>query len=219
MAEIDTSLPPLAAPRTAFEHVRQLVLFSLAFSVMLAATALVVTGASDGWRIASEMVSRFSVVLFVTALLVEPLARLFPSERLRRFAKLHDGIMLAFLAVFAMSLVLVLAPSALGATQLSIAAFFYSGLNGVILVVMLLSFSPARAGYLSAPAWRAMRRIATAYYWLAFTMWNFGQLNAPGRPDGWYAFSLFLLLSVILARLADWFVARQRARQLAEKVA
>jgi len=215
----ETNLQPSAAAPSEGIYARPLVQFSLIFSAVLALAALVIGGPADGWRAAGEIVSRFSVVIFVAALAIEPLARLFPSRGLRAVAKQHEGLMFAFVAAFAVSLVCVLAPAALGAAQFTLPAIFYAGLNGAVLVVLTLSFRPVTVDKIGARSWRAMQRIATAYYWFAFTMWNFGRLGATDHPGFWYGFSFALLFGVILLRLADWFVARQRARQLAQKVA
>lgn len=209
--------PPATAPSEAL-YGRLLVQISLAFSVMLAIAAFAVTGPADGWRAAAEVVSRLSVVTFVAALASEPLARLFPSATMHAVAREHDSLMFAFVAAFAVSLVCVLAPALLGMAQFTAPAILYAGLNVAVLVVLLLSFRPAVIEKIGARSWRAMQRIATAYYWLAFTMWNFGRLGTSDHPGSWYGFSLALLFGVIVLRLADWFVARQRARQLANKV-
>ncbi len=208
-----------AASQAEAAYVRPLVLFSLVFCAMLAVGALIVTGAADGWRVAAELISRFSVVIFAAWLGVEPLAGIFPGKFMGAAAREHDRLLFAFVSAFAMSLVCVLIPVVLGGTQFAISAIFYCGLNGAVLAVLLSSFRPAAVGRMSARTWRALQRVATAYYWLAFTMWDLGRLGTSGRLDGWYEFSLFLLTGVVLVRLAGWFVARQRGRQLAVKVA
>ena len=209
--------PPAPAPSEAI-YARPLIQISLIFSAVLAVAAIVTTGPADGWRAAAETVSRFSVVMFVTALVVEPLSRLFPGRRLQVIAREHDSLMFAFVAAFAVSLVCVLAPAAIGTAQFTVPAIFYAGLNSAVLVVMFLSFRPVILGNIDARSWRAMQRIATAYYWLAFTMWNIGRLGASDSDGSWYIFSLTLLFGVVLLRLAAWLVTRQRSRPVAEKV-
>jgi hypothetical protein len=210
---------PSTEPLATAKFTQQIVLFSLAFATILASAALVMTGSADGWRVATEMVSRFSVVLFVAATSVEPLARIFPSESMATAGREHNSLMIAFVAAFTASLVCIVAPSAIGSTALSIPAIFYCALNGGVLFILLSSSTARSIAFLSARSLRAMQRIATAYYWLAFTMWDLGRLGSSSGHDGWYAFSLFLLAGVVFVKLADWFVARQRARQVAEKVA
>lgn len=219
MSPIEQTSVPSTALRSSAGHARVLVLASLAVSVLLAVAALVLTDAADGWRVAAEMVSRFSVLVFVVALGVEPMARLFPHTKLRAVAREQDSLMFAFVAAFAGSLVCVLAPSTFGSAVLLLPAIFYCGLNGAILVVMCLSYNPASNVQLSAASWRAMQRIATGYFWLAFTMWDVGRLRISDHPDSWYGFSLLLLLGVAAIRLTRRLVARQRGRPVAEKVA
>lgn len=211
-----TEAPAKSPPRPTFA--RPIVLVVLGLCVLLAIGALLVTGASDGWHVAAEQISRFSVLSFVAWLSVEPLAKIFPGKFMRATAAEHDSLLFAFVAAFAMALLCVLVSAVFGVAQLTLAALVYCALNAAVLVVLLLSLSPAAAGMMSGRSWLAMQRVATAYYWLAFTMWDMGRLGTADSGNGWYEFSLSLLLGVLLVRFAGWFVTRQRTRQLAGNV-
>ena len=55
-----------------------------------------------------------------------------------------------------------------------------------------------------------MQRVATAYFWLAFTLAGIGHLVGPHRTDNWHGVSLMLLVGALLIRFADTFVAHWR---------
>jgi|KBSMisStaDraftv2_1062788.scaffolds.fasta_scaffold1009980_1 hypothetical protein len=213
MSALEDSTQPANATRTTTRHAQALVLVTLAISLLLGAAAFLVAGVAGGWSAAADLVSRFSVLIFVAALSGEPLAKLFPHLALRAVAREQDGLMFAFIAAFAVSLFCVLIPFAGGLEPFTLPALVYCALNGAILVVMYLSYHPSLVRQMSPPSWRAIRRVATGYFWLAFTLWSVGRLRASQQPDAWYAFSLAVLLAVPLLRLVRSVVVRQRARE------
>ncbi len=212
----------LAAPQLrndATPHAGQIVLFSVLISALIAAASLTL-GAGDGslWPLAAEMVSRFSLLIFVAAMIVEPVARLIPSAATRAAGGERTSLILGFLAASAISLACVAAPSQLGGEPMTLPAIAYCLLTGAILVVMLFSAHPATIRFLGAPAWRSLQRIATAYFWLAFALTGISHLIGPHRPDSWHGVSLLLLLAALLVRFADTFLAHYRGTPMAEKV-
>ncbi len=218
MVAIDSSHDIAAPGETA--HTGQIVLFAFLGAALLAA-ASVVLNANDGngWRVAAEMAGRFSLLLFVAALIVEPLARLIPTKLLQAVGRERGNLTLGFAAASAVALACVAAPSNLGGEAMSAPAMAYCALTALILVVMLFSGHPATIRYLGAPAWRALQRIATSYFWLVFTLAGLEHLVGPHLPDSWYGFSLLLLTAALLLRFADSFVAHWRHRDVAGKVA
>ncbi len=72
----------------------------------------------------------------------------------------------------------------------------YCILTASILAVMLFSAHPGTRRFLGGPAWRAMQRIATSYFWLVFALTGIGRLIGPHRPDYWHGFALLLLVGV-----------------------
>ncbi|MEI9991277.1 MAG: hypothetical protein WDM86_14675 [Rhizomicrobium sp.] len=197
-------------------HTGQVVLFAVLISALIAAASLTL-GARNGygWSLAAEMVARFSLLLFVAAMTVEPVARLIPSRATRAAARERGSLILGFVAASVLSLVCIVAPSRLGGEAMTTPAIAYSLLTGAILVVMLFSGHPATIRFLGAPAWRSLQRIATVYFWLAFALTGMSHLIGPHRPDDWHGLSLLLLVAALLVRFADTFVAHLRQRMAA----
>ncbi len=200
-------------------HTGQIVLFSILISALVAAAALTV-GASEGtgWPLAAEMVSRLSLLIFIAAMTVEPIARLIPTRATEAAARERHSLILGFAAASAMSLICVAAPAQLGGEPLTAPAVVYCLLTAGILAVMLFSAHPATMRFLGGPAWRSLQRISTAYFWLAFSLTAMGHLVGPHRPDNWHGFALLLLVGALLIRFADTFFQHIRSR-MAEKVA
>jgi len=218
MVALDSSNIAPGVERNA-PHSGQVVLFAVLISALLAVAALAL-GAGDGsqWPLAAELVSRFSLLLFVAAMVIEPIARLIPSHATRAAARERGSLILGFAAAAAISLICVAAPSQLGGAPMTAPAIAYCLLTGAILVVMLFSANTATMRLLGAPAWRAMQRIATAYFWFAFALTGMSHLIGPHRPDDWHGFSLLLLVGALLLRFVDTFLAHVRPG-MAEKVA
>jgi hypothetical protein len=214
---LGTRATPASFGETA--HAGQIVLFSALISALIAVGALSLD-TSDGshWGQAAEFVSRFSLLLFVAAMVVEPIARLIPTRPTRAAAQERSSLILGFAMASAVSLSCVAAPSFLGGEAMSAPAVAYCLLTGIILVVMLFSAHPATQRLLGGPTWRAMQRIATAYFWLAFALTGMGRLIGPHRPDDWHGFALLLLVAALLIRFADTFILHLRAGRVAEKV-
>jgi len=210
----------LIAPqvRSDTQHTGQVLLFSVLISALIAAASLTV-GAGDGslWPLAAEMVGRFSLLLFVASMVVEPIARLVPSRATEAMGRERGSLVLGFIAASVISLICVVAPSQLGGEPMTAPAIAYCLLTGAILVVMLFSAHPATLRFLGGPAWRSFQRIATAYFWLAFALTGISHLIGPHRPDNWHGFSLLLLVGALLIRFGDTFVAQIRSH-MAEKV-
>lgn len=207
-------IPDLPArPAQPSTHARALVLLALLGSAILALAALSF-GAEIGtdWRFASETVSRFSLLFFVAAMAVEPLARLFPARALRQAASERPGLMLAFVAAAMLSLVLLVAPArlALDSEPLTVPTIAYALLTGAVLLVLLFSSHPATIRLLGAPAWRTFQRIATSYFWIMFVLTGIDRIVGPHLPDPWPGFSLMLLTVVLLLRFTDALVLHLR---------
>ncbi len=211
MVALDNTYDSPGAVRADTARTVLIVLFALLGSALLAAGALIVDRAGGfGWRLAAETVSRFSLVLFVAAMVVEPLARIFPAVPLRAIARERAGLVLAFAMAAIVSLVCVAAPSYLGGDRMSVPAVFYSAITAAILVVMLFSAHPATKRFLGAPAWRTLQRIATSYFWLVFVLTGLDHLVGPHRPDAWFGASLLILTGAVLIRFADALVFKLR---------
>jgi hypothetical protein len=165
---------------------------------------------------AFQTVSRFSLLLFVAAMLVEPLGRLIPA--MQSLGRERASLTLAFAAASGVSLACLAAPEMLSGVAMTLPAAAYCMFTALILVVMLLSAHPATIRYLGAPAWRALHRVATSYFWIAFALTGIDHLYGPHRQDDWYGFSLLLLTGALLIRFANSFLQHRRYR-VAGKVA
>lgn len=220
MVAIDSTHDIPDRDRTQTGHTGSLVLFALLGSVLLAVASQAYYAADgDAWSMAAQMVSRFSFVLFVAAMSVEPLARLIPFGPIQALGRERASLMLAFACASAVSLLCVAMPSQFAGQSMSAPAVAYVALTGLILAVMLFSTHPATVRRLGAPVSRALQRIATSYFWLVFVVTGLDHIVGPHRPDGWYGFSLLLLTGTLLLRFADSFVAHLRAPRLTGKAA
>ena len=205
-------------------HTATIVMFALLGSALLVASSVLFDlGFGSGWHVAAEMVARFSLFLFVAAMSVEPLARLLPFTAVKSIGRERASLTMAFAASSGVALLCVIAPSQFGGEAMSAPAVAYCILTGAILVVMLFSAHPATALGGDAPAWRAVQRISTSYFWIVFALTGMEHLVGPHRPENWYGFSLLLLVATLLLRFADSFVAHWRdmapKRGMAGKVA
>ena len=189
-------------------HTGEIVLLGTTGSCLLAFVSLWV--ADGSWQLAAELASRFSLMLFVIAMMVEPVARLIPVSTVRALGRERGGFMLAFCLSAAVSLACLAAPYLLNAEPLSAPAIAYCALTSFILAVTLLSGHPATIRFLGGPAWRAMQRVSTAYFWIAFTLIGVDHVVGPHRPNSWYGLSLLLLVAAVLVRFADALVAHLR---------
>ncbi len=166
------------------------------------------------------MVSRFSLLLFVAAMMVEPLSRIFPNQVMRAAAQERGSLILAFVVVSIVSLACELVPSELGTATMALQSFAYAMLTAGILIVMLFSAHPATRKILGAPAWRTMQRIATTYFWLVFTVTALDHVSRPNVTDHWWGISLLLLITAVLVRFTDALLFRLRGlEQPSEKAA
>jgi hypothetical protein len=197
-----------ASNRTAGEktHSGEIVLLGVLGSLLLVAVSLRVASAAPGWQLAAELTSRFSLLLFVIAMTIEPVARLVHLPTLRALGRERGGFMLAFGLSAAISLACVLAPYVLGLSNPSAPALVYCGMTGFIVAVVLLAGHPATTRILGASSWRAMQRVATAYFWVAFTLIGVDHVIGPHRPDHWYGYALLLLVVAVLVRFGDTLV-------------
>lgn len=172
-------LPPRAAMETA--HTGSIVLGTVLASLVLVVASLIFDTAS-GWNAASDLVARLSVFLFAAVLVVEPLARLFPSRATQAAARECGALVLAFAAADVLALACLLMP---GGGPLKGPAIVYSLLTGAILAVLLFTSHPAAKRLLGGPAWRSIQGIAFAYFWLVLALQAVDQLMEPDGSVYW----------------------------------
>jgi hypothetical protein len=204
MVAIENSHILPARPETG--HTAAILGFALIGSAAAALAAPLVSDA--GWQATSEFVSRFSLLLFVAAMVVEPLSRFIPA--LEPIGRERSNLLLAFAGATFASIGCIAVPHFLFGDHLPIPAAAYCLLTSAIVTVMLFSLHPGTQRLLGAPASRAMQRIATAYFWTAFVLIGIDQSIGPHIPDAWPGFSLLLLTAAFLLRFADAFLAHHR---------
>lgn len=215
MVAIDGSMA-LSHPAGAGRRTGTIVLAAAAGAV-LAALAGAVFDPIDGtgWTVAAVTASRVSSLIFVTALIAEPLSRLAPSSFTRTVAAERDGLLLGFIASAALALTFELVPSLSGDAIMADTTIVYCGFTGAILAILFFTSHPAVDRILGRPARRAMLRIAIGYFWTVFLFTGIGHMIGPHRPDHWNGFSVLMLVGAIFVRFADAY----RRQVLAEKVA
>jgi hypothetical protein len=197
---------PGSMPELERRHSGEIVLLGVLGSALLVGTSLRSAAGLEAWQLAAELTLRFSMLLFVIAMTVEPISRLLRAPSVRALGRERGGFMLAFGLAAATSLACVSAPYVLKIAAPSPPALVYCAMTGLILLVLLLASHSATIRILGAPAWRAMQRIATAYFWIAFALIGFDHVIGPHRPDHWYGYCLLLLVAALLVRFGDTLV-------------
>jgi hypothetical protein len=213
MVALDSSHDiPAARARTERPHAGTVALFSVLISALIAVAAM--NAVPDGvtpWAYAAEMVSRFALVLFVAAMVVEPVGRLIPIDATGAAARERPSLMFGFAFATAVSLGCLMAPVYFGTEKLAGPVTVYSALTGFIVLVLLSSSHPATKRFLGERAWRTLQRIATAYFWLAYSLILLDKAVGPHRPDNWPGIALLLLVGALLVRFVDTLVTHVRS--------
>ncbi|MBS0470818.1 MAG: hypothetical protein JSR60_07080 [Proteobacteria bacterium] len=207
MVAIDNTMD--AQPRTE-SHPAPIIAFAAFGAAALAAVSLLMSHDGNGWKSAADAVSRFSMLLFVAAMTVEPLSRLVP--RFEAIGRERTNLVLAFVAASFAAIACVAAPHFLLGETLTVPAAAYCLVNGFILTVLLFCVHQETRRVLGAPAWRAIQRVATSYFWTVFVLIGVDKSIGPHIPDPWPGFSLLLLTAAFLLRFVDAFVQHRHAR-------
>lgn len=195
------------------------ILASLVASLLVIGVAFLLNGeTSYGWRFAAENIQRFSFFFFLTAFAVKPLARLFPSLGLEPIARERHKLVLGFATALAVSLLCLIAPynPAVGSTatfleRVPATTLAYVVFGLAALVVMLAGAHDGAARYLGKWFVCLMDRCALIYFWALFGFAAADHLMGPHRPDGFFGFSLLLLIAALLLRFTDSFIAKRKA--------
>ncbi len=170
----------------------------------------------NGLRLGSEMIWRFTCFVFFAAIIAGPLARLIPSQTLRRICEQRRQLIWGFCASFGVYLASLVVPNLLTP----------SGLHRTGLTAGMTIFTVFGAGLTLAIACTAGRRAALfpggtvrhvilgvglSTFWLAYALTGLAYISGPHRPDAFYGFSLSLMIVALLLRFADRFAAGIRA--------
>lgn len=169
----------------------------------------------NGLRFGSQLTWRFASLVYFAAIIAGPLARLLPWPALKRLLAERSQLIWGFCASFGVFLASLLAPNTLtppsldheGLTMgMALFVFFGAGL------AIVVAYAAAPQPNLSEQARRAILGAGMAYFWLAYTLTGLSHLSGPHRPDGFYGFSLMLMVAALLLRFADQMVTKMKAR-------
>jgi hypothetical protein len=167
--------------------------------------AIAARGFSDnGFRLGIQMAWRFTGVVLFFTLIGGPLARLtahrrpaIDAERIRR------QLDWSFCASYAVYLASVLVPNMMGREGLSLGTSLFLAVGAVVTAAMALAADPVRLQGLGAKARRAIAGLATIYFWMCYSLMALAHLSGPHRPDGFYGFSLMLMIAALLVRFGE----------------
>jgi hypothetical protein len=170
----------------------------------------------DGLRLGSELVWRFTCLVYFAAIIAGPLARLIPSQPLRHVCEQRRQLTWGFCASFGVYVASILVPNLLtppslageGLTAgLTVFVMFGAGLT------LVIAYAAGRdaALFLGKTACSVMLGVGLSYFWLAYALAGLARISGPHRPDAFYGFSLSLMIVALLLRFADRFAAKIQA--------
>ena len=167
--------------------------------------------AENGFRLGSQLAWRYASFIFFAALVAGPACRIAArffhvpvSEALSR--KLVWGFCASY-GVYLLSVFLpnVIQPSA-GATLM---VLFGAG----VALVMAVAVAPLkRLGdkpIISDKVRRVLLGGAAIYFWLCYCLMALARISGPHRPDAFYGISLCLMVTGLLVRYADRWLAHR----------
>lgn len=177
------------------------ILGAVASCLTIGLITLVARGASlSGWHAAAEVVSRASSFVFVIWFIAEPLGVLFPYGAMRRLSSKRPALQQAFVSAYATFLAFVAAPFILADAPMQAVTLIFLIFAG--LVTFVLALSAHCGGLLSDSAWRAMRILATGYFWLTFVFADLRDFYGPPPSDLFSEISLLVLIAALLIRFS-----------------
>jgi hypothetical protein len=184
-------------------------------AALLTVTGIAARGVSDnGFRLGSQFVWRFTCLIYFAAVIAGPLARLIPSETLRRICQGRRQLVWGFcvsLGVYLVSVLLPNTPPLPGGDSLTAGMAIFVGFAGLLASVIAYCASQPAAHFLGERASRTMMHVGMATFWLAYAASGLSHISGPHRPDMFYGFSLSLMVLALLLRFADCFLAKWKA--------
>jgi hypothetical protein len=171
-------------------------------------------GFSDnGLRLGSELVWRFTCVIYFAAIVAGPLARLIPSQTLRHICEERRQLIWGFCASFGVYLASVLMPNTLTPPDLdrdglTASMTVFVAFGAMLVVVIAYTAGRQAAHFLGEKASGTMLGVGMTCFWLAYALTGLARISGPHRPDAFYGFSLSLMVIALLLRFADRLVAR-----------
>jgi hypothetical protein len=177
-------------------------------AVALVLGAIAARGFSEnGFRLGSQLAWRYTSFVFFAALVADPACRIaahfFPAFKMPD--SLGRRLIWGFCASYGVYLLSVFLPNVI---RLSAGATLMVLFGGCVALVMALTAAPLRrqGDIQLEKVRRAMLAIATAYFWLCYSIMALARISGPHRPDAFYGISLSLMVVGLLARYAShWF--------------
>jgi hypothetical protein len=204
---------PATAPRLRFT------LSALASGIALGAAVIVMgailyRGFSDnGFRLASQLAWRYTSFVFFAAMVAGPLCRI--AARLLPAVTAPEGLgrklVWGFCASYGVYLLSVFVPNVI---DVSAGATLMVLLGAGVALVMAATAAPLQfrsRAIMGEKLRRTFLGTATAYFWLCYALMGLAHISGPHRPDGFYGFSLCLMVGALLARYADHWVSPRNA--------
>ena len=187
-----------------------------AWAVIAAVAALVGIGgfagrgfSENGLRLGSELAWRFTCFVFFAAIIAGPLARLVPSQTLRRICEQRRQLIWGFCASYGVYLASLLVPNLLASPEFSrtagLTVFVIFGAGMAVAVACIAGRQAARI--LGETVRNVMLGVGLSTFWLAYALTGLAHISGPHRPDAFYGFSLSLMIVALLLRFADRFAA------------
>ena len=217
MVAIEQSTEVSGAGRSRYFHLS-------GWAVVAILTALVSVGgfalrgfSDNGLRFGSELAWRFTFLVYFAAIAAGPLARLIPSQILRRICEERRQLIWGFCASFGVYLAAVLVPNTLVPSGLDrdgvTAGMTIFVVFGAVLTLVIAYAASRRAGvFLGEMARRVMLGVGMSYFWLVYALTGLARISGPHRPNAFYGFSVSLMVIALFLRFADRFATRLRAR-------
>jgi hypothetical protein len=159
----------------------------------------------NAFGVAIETTRRASTLLFAAAFAAWPLGRL----GLGRGWFDAEALTSAFAIAFLVYLGSIAAPYLLSLSVMPVLTALFCVLNATCIGVLHWATRATRSSKTNVRSHAVIYALVTAYFWISFSIVAIAHLYGPHQPDGFYGFSLCLLIAGLLLRFAN-DVARLR---------
>jgi hypothetical protein len=180
-------------------------------AAMLLAVIVYARSGPDSWSYATELVLRLATLVFPFAIAAGPAGRLIFGSDDWRVGRWERMSLLAFVAVYAVFLHCVAWPFFLTGERMPVDTTAFCVFNTFIVCMLAVTALEHVSNAVGDRTVNTVNRVSIAYFWFIFALAGVAHLYGPHRPDGFFGFSLILLVTAVLVRFADVFVLRLKA--------